>query len=237
MNEAIVKKKTRFDGFIRIVTQYAANTISQKDIGGYIKWIDATGTTKRTVSIYAVNEEEETMTLDFVDHGKNGEMAKWARECKVEDQFNYLGPGPVANISLDGEEFIFLGDKTAFPAIMSQLKRIQNENIEASIYVGLEASKEEVDEYFSTFIKLKNTHFLSVSESSEEMTFVNLFEEFYNDIKNKKVLWCAGERSKVIPIRKLAKEISEDLIDKYISSYWQNGLNDEDHKKLKAQDK
>ncbi|MDD0851531.1 siderophore-interacting protein [Halobacteriovorax sp. GB3] len=236
MNKAIIKNKIQVNGFISITASFEGDVITNKDLGGYVKWVDSISETKRTVSISKVDETDSTMTLDFVDHGREGKMATWARDCKIGDEFQFMGPGPAANISLNGDDYYFLGDRTAFPAIRVQLERLLQSQSKANLYIGLEGSKEEIQHYFSKYISLPNTHLLSMNESDDQMVFVNLFEEFFNDTSSEKILWCAAERNKVLPMRKLVKEIQSELVDKYISSYWQNGLKDEEHKKNKKLD-
>ena len=210
--KAKISEIKELPGFRRIVLSYSAE---EMPLGGYVKVItDTEGAIARTISIS--ESSKESFSLDFATHESHGPVATWQREARVGDELTFKGPGPQSALEYNAQEFLFFGDLTAFPAIRSHLVKIQESSVkEIAIYVG--EFLEEAKAYFSGDVKFLT----SLDEALE------LLREGDN------ALWAAGERTLVKSVRDFVK--NENLSPKscYMSSYWQQGHRDEEHKKSK----
>jgi|GEM_PF-5097062 NADPH-dependent ferric siderophore reductase len=210
--KAKISEIKELPGFRRIVLSYSAE---EMPLGGYVKVItDTEGPIARTISIS--QSSKESFSLDFATHESHGPVATWQRKATVGDELVFKGPGPQSALGYNAQKFLFFGDLTAFPAIRSHLVKIQESSVkEIAIYVG--EFLEEAKAYFSGDVKFLT----SLDEALE------LLREGDN------ALWAAGERTLVKSVRDFVK--NENLSPKscYMSSYWQQGHRDEEHKKSK----
>lgn len=242
---ALVISKVELDsGFTRIVAKHknaaGDSLIKEENIGGYIKLLPNTaegfpGAIKRSISIADANNEEGSFTLDFVSHGGGGPAEQWNARVSAGDSLHFLGPGPAADVEITAKTFFLVADPSAFPAMKRQISRISKTDF-TSCQVTLLSENKMAPNYFEEFLGLKGMSFkLTTQEGLNADELIGKVQKEGSDF------WAAGERLMVNSLRKAIKkrEKSGDLklAHKYISSYWQNGLVQEDHSKLKRQDK
>ncbi|PIK15082.1 siderophore-interacting protein [Halobacteriovorax sp. JY17] len=214
--------------------------IDLKDRGGYIKLsvLNEEGEeVLRSISVSTVDTEKKTMSLDFVHHGGLGPGAKFAREAKVGGEISFYGPGPRRDVEQSLEEFIFIGDMTAFPAIKVQLELMIENDIKSPVEVILEAKSSEDFEYFEHLTHRENFNFKFIEGNFTALELLNGFKEMALSSEKSKSLWCAGERLAINEVRTYLKDHPQiSFIDKYTSSYWQCGLTQNEHSQLKKTD-
>ena len=215
--------------------------ISKSDLGGYIKLSvqDSSGEeVLRSISVSSVDEDQRTMCLDFVNHGGLGPAATYARNAEAGDIISFYGPGPRRDVDQSLENFIFIGDMTAFPAIRVQLELLVENDIKSPVEVILEAKGVEDFEYFKHLTHRESFNFRFIKGSFTPLELLNKFKELTLDPNTSKSLWCAGERLAINEIRSYLKQLPQiSFIDKYISSYWQCGYTQNEHSLLKKEDK
>ncbi|GEM_PF-4502690 len=214
--------------------------IDLKDRGGYIKLSvldENQSEVMRSISVSTVDIEAQTLTLDFVNHGGSGPAAKFARSAKSGDEISFYGPGPRRDINQELDEFILVGDMTAFPALKVQLELMLENNIDKKAHIVLEAKSGEDFNYFQDLLGVENFNFTLIEGNFTAKYLLTKFKEI--DISSDKSLslWCAGERLAINEIRQYLKEHSElDFSEKYTSSYWQCGLTQNEHSQMKKTD-
>lgn len=184
----------------------------------------------RTYTIRAFNAECLEMTVDFVLHGCNGHTgpaSRWARNCLPGDTICIAGPGDIKLINPDGEWFFMAGDMTALPAISCNLEQLPG-NATGVAIIELLANSDQQQ--------------LVVPEGME-VIWVTGRDNFLSAVRNQPwpegsvSAWCACEFSAMREIRQLLKvERAVPRERLYISSYWKQGISEEEHKVIKGQD-
>lgn len=214
--------------------------IGLKDRGGYIKLAvkDIDGEeVMRSISVADVDTKKSTLFLDFVNHGGAGPAAKFAREVKAGDEIHFYGPGPRRDVNQEAKNIILIGDMTAFPALKVQLRLMIENDLKVPVSIILEAKSSLDFDYFSEFTSRDNFHFKFIEGNFTALELLKNFKEIEIDSSLDQALWCAGERLAINEIRNYLKEKSEiSFIDKYTSSYWQCGLTQSEHSKIKKMD-
>lgn len=220
-------KKEKF--FITVECHPETIEFSSENIGGYIKFLENSDNTTltRTVTIADILPNNNFI-LDIVNHNSTGPMQKYFQDSNLKKEFSFYGPGDRSLLDLDKSQYFFIGDYSAYPAIKAQIQRLVNKKI----YLFLLGDKES-SQYFSQFSNNINIQMFSHQE---------FLESGLIEIRNKfniedDFIWAAGERLSINSVRKFLKENYEiSLVSKYLSSYWQEGLKQEEHSALKKQD-
>lgn len=78
----------------------------------------------RTYTVRDVDEDEETLTIDFVTHGTEGLAAPWAAQASPGDQLLLMGPGGKYNPDPTADWYLFAGDASALPAIGAAIESL-----------------------------------------------------------------------------------------------------------------
>ncbi|ATH07065.1 hypothetical protein BIY24_03670 [Halobacteriovorax marinus] len=207
--------------------------------GGYIKLaVMRDGEElKRSISIAEVDTEKKVMALDFVNHGGAGPAAQFAREATVNSEIAFYGPGPRRDVDTTCSEYIFVGDMTAFPALKAQLELMRERNEAKKCHVIVEAKSSEDFSYFSKLEDYEHFDFTFIEGNFTALSLLENLKKTSIDTSKNLSLWCAGERLAINEIRGYLRENSElNFEDKYTSSYWQCGLDQSEHSKLKKTD-
>jgi len=212
--------------FIRVECEPLTKKIEKEFIGGYIKFLnkESDDIVARTLSIADINSSGHFL-IDIVDHKNNGPAQTFFQKSIINQEFTYYGPGEKAHVHTDKIQYFFIGDYTAFPAIYAQIKRLENKKINL-LLIGEENSIE----YFKG---IENLNIKVVKDIGDDH-LQDMAKEF-NIVQD--FIWAAGERTFVNKVRSFLKKNYElTQLSKYLSSYWQNGLNQESHSKLKKED-
>lgn len=232
----VLNKKILESGFIRIKLSCEDSTISEQTIGGYIKLIiiNKEKEFRRTITVSGANDKERSFTLDFVNHGRNGPAASWARNAISGTSLRYLGPGPVADVDLTAKHHLLISDPSGLPALKRQLERLQAAKYESCSVYLVDIAPSQLD-YFHPLRESQKVQFFKTRYESLEQDIP--FDEIKPDATG---LWAVGDRLSIKIIRGKVKEVlarkKEKLRSSYISSYWQRGLDQEEHTRLKQQD-
>lgn len=238
----VVKKFKPAPGFIRIVGEYKASAALNKAYeGAYLKLL-LTGSAKpvfRTFTLAEIDEASNRLSIDFVERESPGPGADFAKGVQIGDQFSFLGPGKGKAFNQSSDHYYIIGDKSAFPAMKALIKNLKSQPDFDSkvINVIFDATPDSAQHYFEDLFLEKNLEFNAVSELKNEQRLVQVLEKFDLKESNHQSIWCAGERLSVQAVRQFLNK-NQDITfeDKYISSYWQRGLRENQHKALKQKD-
>jgi NADPH-dependent ferric siderophore reductase len=187
----------------------------------------------RTYTIRNHREDSCEIDVDFVLHGDNGPASAWAGKAKPGDQILVGGPGPKKTVNLEADWYFLVADMTALPALSVNLETLPES---AKGYAVIEVLDE------------KDIQQLKAPEGIE----INWVVASNNDIGREKIIecvrsrtwldgrvgvWAASEFETMRALRQyFKKELKLPTSDAYISSYWKNGLREDEHKVAKRQD-
>lgn len=181
----------------------------------------------RTYTVRDFDADKLELDVDFVMHEDQGPASDWAKAARPGDRMTILGPGPKKLVDYSADWFLLAGDMSALPAISANIEGMPND---ARGHVVLEiidaADRQDLD--FPPDIKVEwivnshpdraNTHLLDAVRAIPFMA-------------GRPSIWVAGEFTSVLAIRSyLKKEKRVDRKDLYVSSYWQMGKSEDEHR-------
>jgi NADPH-dependent ferric siderophore reductase len=190
--------------------------------------------TMRTFTIRNQRTETNEIDIDFVLHGDSGPASSWAMNAKSGDQINIAGPGPIKMIDTTADWFLLVGDMTAMPAISVNIERLPANARGHVIFEILEES----DKQELAFPEDLQVHWL-INPAPEEANSLLLDKiQSIDWLDGRPSIFIAGESTCVRALRDYVNsEKNIEKQDRYISGYWQRGLNEMEHKKVKTTDK
>lgn len=210
--------------------------------GAYFKLAFASSNPERpimrtyTIANYRKNDHE--IDVDFMLHGEAdtvgaGVAAPWARQAKVGDTVSMFGPGPANFINPMADWYLLAADMTALPALTSNLSLLPQNAVG---YLVIEILSED------------DRQSLPVPEGLDVRWVINphagsdtspLYEAITQVpwLAGQPAIWTACEFKTMKKIRQFYRE--QHSVPKshlYISSYWKQGLKEEEHKIAKKED-
>lgn len=205
--------------------------------GGYIKLIfSREGNYKpnlRTYTIAQQRHDNNEIDIDFMLHGDSGLAASWANNAKVGDSIEIAGGSPKTGMNHNADWFLIAGDMTALPAICVNLRSLP-ENAKGFIYIEIlsEADKRSIEKP----INMEIIWVVNPKPGSDETPLANAINQC-TWLSGEVSAWAACEFKTMKKIRQFLK-IDHALPKErlYISSYWKNGLIEEEHKLVKRED-
>lgn len=218
------------------------NNFPEDAVGAYFKLTfdspDADRPIMRTYTVANYRRELHEIDVDFMLHAGtegivDGVAAPWAMQAKVGDPISIFGPGPATFINVDADWYLLAADMTALPALTSNLALLPPH---AKGYLVIEILSDE------------DRQTLPVPESIEVVWVVNPHagsdtSPLCDAIKNvdwfdgQVAVWTACEFKTMKKIRQYYRD--DRKVEKshlYISSYWKQGLKEEEHKEAKKED-
>jgi NADPH-dependent ferric siderophore reductase len=76
----------------------------------------------RRYTVRSWDADAGLLTLDFVVHGDVGRAGRWAQRAAVGDRLQLRGPAGDWMPAPDADSYLFVGDESAFPAILASLE-------------------------------------------------------------------------------------------------------------------
>lgn len=192
--------------------------------------LDGKRPTLRTYTVRRFDAGNLRMDVDFVIHGEGdstGPASSWASNSQVGDSILMGGPGPAKFVNTNADWVFLVGDMTALPAIAANLEQLSST-----------AKGVAVIQINSTADKLT----LQKPEGIDVVWVVQP-EELVAAVKDQPwrsgtvSVWVACEFTSMRSLRdyfKAERATPKDLL--YISSYWKQGIDEEQHKIIKKQD-
>ena len=199
---------------------------------------DANRPIMRTYTVANFRRDQHEIDVDFMLHGGangivDGVAAPWAIQAKVGDPISIFGPGPATFINLQADWFILTADMTALPALTTNLALLP-EN--ATGYLVLEILSEEDWQELSVPENMKVLWVINPHAGSDASPLFDTIKKI-EWLDGQVAIWTACEFKTMKKIRQYYRE--DRAVEKshlYISSYWKQGLKEEEHKVAKKED-
>jgi len=84
---------------------------------------------------------EGSLDIDFVLHG-HGPAAAWAKDVRVGDEIEAVGPRGRTRLAADADWHLFLGDETCIPAIFAMLE-VLPKGVPATAFIEIGSAEEK----------------------------------------------------------------------------------------------
>ena len=181
----------------------------------------------RTYTVRDFDADRLELDVDFVIHAEQGPASDWAQAAQPGDEMVILGPGPRKLVDYTADWFLLAGDMSALPAISAN---IEGMGTDAQGHVLLEiidaADLQDLD-----FPKNLDVQWIVNPHPDSENTLLLDAVKSIPFRDGRPSIWVAGEFSAVLAIRSyLKKEQGVDRRDLYVSSYWQMGKSEDEHR-------
>ncbi|MGY0216655.1 siderophore-interacting protein [Endozoicomonadaceae bacterium StTr2] len=194
----------------------------------------------RSMTVVDSNNQAKELVLDIALHNQDspeklGPAGQWVGQAKPGDSIKVAGPGDTKLVDFSADWFFMAGDLTALPAIRANLHKMP---ADAKGYVVLEVPEAED----KAALQIEPGQ---LPEGIEIHWVVNPEPGTHHDQLKQKALslpwlsgtpyiWAAGELKSVLELRNhLNQTMPAPRPPRYISSYWQKGLDDTRHKQEK----
>lgn len=207
--------------------------------GGYLK-LRIPGpapTDKPSVRTYTIRRQTaEALDIDFALHGEEGAggpAVSWAQAAKPGDRIAAGGPGPARLLPSGADWYLVAGDMTALPAIAVALEALPDH---ASGHAIIEIQTEQDRQDFRHPAGVEIEWLINPDPGQNP----DLFEQALRAVpwRDGEVnAWCATEFEEMRRARSyLRGERGLSPAQLYISSYWKQGLVEDQHREVKQAD-
>ena len=211
------------------------STFPTEQEGAYIKLMfppESEG--KNIVRTYTVRHQRELeMDVDFVLHHDGGPAATWAQHAQPGDSILIGGPGPKKKLNPDADWYLIAGDMTALPAISVNLEQLPDQ---ASGYAVLEVLSEADIQPLKVPANVQLIWLINPHPGTQPDLLVHRLQAL-PWLAGRPSVWAACEFSGMRALRRYFRE--ERHIERsslYASSYWKQGISEDQHKIVKQQD-
>lgn len=181
----------------------------------------------RTYSIYDFNPVKKQITVDFVLHHMPGIASTFAQQAKPGDIAGFAGPGLMPLIQPQKNNYLFVGDLSAVPAISALMKALAPDT-NCVTYIELEdlsTAEDLAAEYFADCIE--KVHFVQQTHH-EKGDLLNKVKALGipHDSENWSIT-LAGEHTTVVSIRDYLRSAGLGKSSFYAVPYWRHTMDEE----------
>lgn len=207
--------------------------------GGYLKLRipGAAPADKPFVRTYTIRRQTaDALDIDFVLHGDDGSggpAVSWAQTVRPGDKIAAGGPGPAKLLPSGADWYLVAGDMTALPAMAVAIEALPEHAVgHAVIEIQTEEDRQDVRHPEGFEI-----HWLINPESGHNP---DLFDQAVRSVpwrQGEVYAWCATEFEEMRRARTYLRGergLAPDQL--YISSYWKQGLVEDQHREVKRAD-
>lgn len=208
--------------------------------GGYVKLRLSEGEEgqKAVVRTYTIRHQRpDALDVDFVihglDHAEPGPAVSWALNAKAGDPIIVGGPGPAKPLPEGMDRYLVIGDMTALPAISVNLEALPADAKGAAV-IEIQHDDDRQDIAVPDGFEMHwivNPH----PGSDSELLLDRLRELGWQD--GETYAWVAAEFSTMRALRdyfRTERGLGPDRL--YVSSYWKQGENEDNHRVTKRAD-
>lgn len=207
--------------------------------GGYLKLYipGASQAEKPSVRTYTIRHQtRDALDIDFALHGHGGAggpAVSWAHTVQPGDRIAAGGPGPAKPLPPGADWYLLAGDMTALPALAVNLAALPDDAVgHAVIEVQTEADREDLPHPAGVSI-----HWLVNPEPGHRPEVFELAVRSAPWAAGHVYAWCATEFEAMRRTRQyLRTERGLSPEQLYISSYWKQGLVEDEHREVKYAD-
>jgi len=192
------------------------------------------GPMMRTYTIHNHSPGTLELDIDFVIHGDEGPASRWAMHAQQGDQITISGPGAGRMIDASADWFFLIGDMTALPALSANLETLPDN---ARGYFVMEIIDESDIQDLAKPDDIEMHWVINPHPGEENHILLNRVREL-EFLDGRPSIWAACEFSSMRALRHyFRQEKNVDRFEVYASSYWKNGVSEDEHKLIKRQDK
>lgn len=203
--------------------------------GAYIKLMfPPEGEGKGIVRTYTIRHQRELeIDVDFVLHHDGGPAATWAKHAQPGDSILIGGPGPKKPLNPEAGWYLIAGDMTALPAISVNLEQLPKQ---ARGYAVLEVISEADIQPLKVPEKIELIWLINPQPGSQPELLAERLRAL-PWLEGSPSVWAACEFSGMRALRRYFRE-ERDVArgSLYVSSYWKQGVSEDQHKIVKQQD-
>lgn len=210
--------------------------------GAYFKLVfegaDTDKPVMRTYTVSKFRRYQHEIDVDFMLHDgaddvTGGVAAAWAKQAKVGDAVSIFGPGPATFISQKADWFLLAADMTALPALTANLALLPQN---ATGYVVVEILSVDDRQELPVPEKMDVRWVINPKAGSDASPLYDAIKEL-QWLDGQVAVWTACEFKTMKKIRQYYREHRDvKKSHLYISSYWKQGLKEEEHKLAKRED-
>ncbi|NII09879.1 siderophore-interacting protein [Oleiagrimonas sp. C23AA] len=186
----------------------------------------------RTYTVRA--QRSDAIDIDFALHGADGggPASGWALNCQPGDRIDIGGPGPKKLADAEADFVLMVGDMTALPAISVNLEQLP---ASAQGRVIVEVPHEEDIQPLSKPERVDLQWVINPTpgQATPLVEAVAALAWPHGRV----AVWAACEFTSMRALREhFRHERGVERTDMYISSYWKQGSDEDNHKSLKRAD-
>lgn len=207
--------------------------------GGYLKLRipGATPADKPFVRTYTIiRQTGDVLDIDFALHGSGGvggPAVSWSQTVRPGDRIEAGGPGPAKLLPPDADWYLVAGDMTALPAIAVNLAALPDDAVGHAV-IEVQSEEDRQDLRHPAGVEI---HWLINPRPGHRP---ELFEQAVRSAPwntGHVYAWCATEFESMRRTRTyLRGERGLPPQQLYISSYWKQGLVEDEHREVKYAD-
>ena len=209
------------------------HTIEPGQESGYVKLIfpQEKGRLMRTYTIR--HQRADEIDIDFMLHENAGPASSWAKNTAPGERILIGGPGPKKMIDTATDWQLLVGDMTALPAISVNLETLP---ANAKGYAVIEVVSVEDIQAITHPSGIEVKWVINPTPGKNELALLQQVQAL-DWLNGSLSAWVACEFSSMKVLRHFLKEekgmTKENL---YLSSYWKQGSNEDQHKVVKSED-
>ena len=204
--------------------------------GGYIKLMLPCPGEEPYVRTYTIRNQDSSansIDVDFALHPGTAPASSWAQSATVGDEMTISGPGPKKLPEANADWFFIAGDMTALPAISVNLEHLPSDAIG---YVVIEVLSVDDAQPLQAPEGI-DVHWVVNAEPGSADSLLAQKVESLPWLDGRVSAWAACEFSTMKRLRKyfrIERQVPKTHL--YVSSYWKQGVSEDQHKRLKRQD-
>lgn len=192
----------------------------------------------RTYTVAKFRREQHEIDVDFMMHSSadgiiDGVALPWAIQAKTGDKVSIFGPGLPRFINVEADWFLLAADMTALPALTSNLALLPRN---ATGYLVVEILSDEDRQPLPVPGNMEVIWVVNPHAGSDASPLNDAIRQLPWP-EGQVAIWTACEFKTMKKIRQYYRE--DKAVPKshlYISSYWKQGLKEEEHKAAKQAD-
>jgi len=209
------------------------HTIEPGQESGYVKLIfpQEKGRLMRTYTIR--HQRADEIDIDFMLHENAGPASSWAKNTAPGERILIGGPGPKKMIDTATDWQLLVGDMTALPAISVNLETLP---ANAKGYAVIEVVSVEDIQTITHPSGIEIKWVINPTPGKNELALLQQVQAL-DWLNGSLSAWVACEFSSMKVLRRFLKEekgITKENL--YLSSYWKQGSNEDQHKVVKSED-
>jgi NADPH-dependent ferric siderophore reductase len=179
------------------------------------------------------HQRRNEIDIDFALHGSTGPATTWAINTQPGDRVLVGGPGGKTLINHLADWYLLVGDMTALPSISVNLAQLP---ADACGYAVIEVASESDIQTLDHPQNLELSWVINPRPSLDAATLLSKVRAL-PWLDGQPAVWAACEFGNMLALRQFFKqECGIPRSHLYVSSYWQIGQSEDEHKIAKQQD-